>query len=336
MMWWMTASPSIDRPAPRASRVHLVRCLIVILVALAVAGCVLESRSGGERWSEGGCLWHWNRATNEQVRNEAKTFAGELAVLGRERDSECALQVRTDPSEIPNLGPAGQWELVPDDEDGYEWKRASRDLTLRESQSRSGVIAEDGSFDDQAVPLSPLSPVMGDDPVGPPHPDTPRPVRETPRLSGDRPRQPLIVDTTPDDDSRAFCGRQCGKYKRTRVTRTRVPWIAHAIKDDLATIVYARQQCSGPRDEIVVSGSTVVVYQYANVDPAPRDHFSPSACMLAGGQCGSPCETVAVPLTGVRDPEDLKRAGVPELKPPCNPWPRCWDDAAKDVVAARQ
>lgn len=291
---------------------NVVRYLLVLLgIAIALAGCGPENGSKPEvenaSESEGGCLWHWNRAANEEVREEAASFAGSEAVLGREDASECALYV-------PKLfSEEGRWELLPNERGGYRWHRTQRDFDIEPSGKRSGVIAADGSFGPRLLgPTRYLA-------------NAPSPVDTTPRLRKDRPRQPLVVGKSLPAEERTYCGKHCDKYKRTRLVRTRAPWIAYEVRDGTATIVYDRNQCDGALDEIVVSGRTIIVYQYVAEDPAPDDRYGVGVCSLVGGQCGGLCRTVDVPMPGIREAKDLKRGGVPEAKPPCRPWPRCWD-----------
>lgn len=148
-----------------------------------------------------------------------------------------------------------------------------------------------------------------------------------------KPQQPLVVDTSPNQGEDDCCVSQeallkacapnCEVYRYTRLERKRSPWFAHPVQDGRATITYPGNQCNGAPTEIVVRGTRVDVYRYYTIDPVPDDKFGVDGCTLALGPCdGEACEMVVVPIDAP-DGTSLDHGGIPVLKTPCRPWPRC-------------
>lgn len=157
------------------------------------------------------------------------------------------------------------------------------------------------------------------------------PSRKTPFVRTAGPVQPLVVDKSPQKGECCIpysellesCSPNCDLYRRTRLDRSRVSWIASEIRSGEVRIVYPRNTCDGAPDEVIVRENRIEIYQYRSIDPEPSDGYSLTGCTADGGLCDSnPCASLVVEVTATHRSE-LDHAGVAEMNPPCRPWPKC-------------
>lgn len=106
------------------------RTLAAVSFAALLSGC------GGGEPSKGGCLYHWNKGSNDAALQDAAEHRGEDVTLGKADGVECALQIRTRNGLLT-------WELHAAKDGRYRW-RAGTITPTREV--RRGTVKRDGTF----------------------------------------------------------------------------------------------------------------------------------------------------------------------------------------------